>query len=99
MNESESTANDNWQLEEKLPISMVDNLANDLCKEYENRKYFRWYCLVINILGFDRIREIQARCKDSKYPAQLFSRIASEEAKAKVGLERYQRLRGRHGGS
>lgn len=97
MSEVNQTDNDNWQLLRKPPIEQVDELAKELCHEYDNFAFFRWYCLVINILGIERIKEIRSRCSDAKNKGALFSRYASEEAKRKVGLEAYQKLKGRYG--
>jgi hypothetical protein len=97
MDESNLIGNDNWQLDGKPPIALVDNLAKELCQDYDNFAFFKWYCLVINILGITRIEDIRDRCKDSKHKGQLFSRYAGEEAKQKVGLDRYQKLKGQYG--
>lgn len=91
------TADDEWQLNKRPPISKVDELAKELCKEYDNFAFFKWYCLVINTLGIDRVNEIRARCDDAKNKGQLFSRYAGEEAKAAIGLERYQKLKSSYG--
>jgi len=97
MNEINQIANDKWQMGKKPSITEVDFLAKELCLEYDNLAFFRWYCLVINILGLNRVREIQSRCSDSPKKGLLFSRIASEEAKNKVGLDTYRQLKGRYG--
>lgn len=98
MSEVNQIANDEWQLNRKPPISKVDELAKELCQEYDNFAFFKWYCLVINTLGIDRVNQIRARCSDAKNKGQLFSRYAGEEAKAAIGLERYQKLRSKYGG-
>jgi len=97
MNEINQIANDNWQMGKKPSITEVDALAKKLCLEYDNFAFFRWYCLVINILGLDRVNEIQSRCSDASHKGPLFSRIASEEAKNKVGLDTYKQLKSRYG--
>ena len=97
MNEINQIANDNWQLDRKPSITDVDALAKELCAEYDNFAFFRWYCLVINILGLERISTIRARCSDAPNKGHLFSRIASEEAKKKVGIDRYKQLKSQYG--
>lgn len=97
MNEINQTANNKWQLNGKPPIVEVDKLAKELCQEYDNYGFYRWYCLVINTLGVERVRQIQARCSDATDKGALFSRYASEEAKKKVGIDKVEHLKSRYG--
>lgn len=94
------TENDNWQLQNKPTFADVETLALELCKEYSNDKFFEWYCLVVNILGTERISAIRAMYsdhKDKEMAAKLFSARASQEAKSRVGISKYQALKSQHG--
>jgi hypothetical protein len=96
MNDSNQTANDKWQID-KLTIDTVDEKAKELCQLYNNFAFFKWYCIVVDILGIERIEVIQARCSDAKNPAALFSKLASQEAKKAIGLDKYEKLRAGYG--
>lgn len=96
-----ATDNDNYQLPQKPSFADVEDQALRLCVEYDNEKFFEWYCLVINILGLRRIAEIQsmyAEIETKELAAKLFSSRASQEAKRKIGIERYQHLKSQYGG-
>lgn len=97
MNEINQTDNDKWQLNRKPSIAEVDKLAKELCTEYDNFGFYRWYCLVINVLGVQRAKDIQSRCSDAVNKGALFSRYASEEAKNKVGIDKYESLKSKYG--
>lgn len=95
------TGDDNYQLPDKPNFGDVEDLALRLCSEYQNEKFFEWYCLVINILGLRRVADIRsmyAELKDKEKAAKLFSARASQEAKRKVGIEKYQHLKSEYGG-
>lgn len=69
----------------------VDDLALELCTQFNNHKYFRWYCSVIWKLGADRIQELRARVQDAKLPSRLFTKYVKEEL---TRLEARERMRG-----
>lgn len=99
-NSEKPTGDDNWKLSHKPTFSEVEDLADILCKDYKNIKFRRWYCLVINILGIQRISDIRAMYSDIENKAlagKLFSVRASQEAKQKVGLAQYQHLKSKYG--
>ena len=87
------TANDNNQSVRKCTMKEVDSLAAELCVQFSNHKYFRWYCSIIWKLGIDRIQELRGRVKDAKLPSRLFTMYANEELKQQ---QAQQRLRGLH---
>lgn len=61
-----------------LTLSEVDNLAQELCKDYNNPGFHKWYCKVIHTLGAKEVRNLRNRASDAKYPARLFSKMARE---------------------
>lgn len=88
------------QLHHKPSFADVELIANELCVEFNNIKFYEWYCLVINILGLERISIIRSRTsdmKDKEKAAKLFSARASQEAKQKVGITKYQSLKSQYG--
>jgi hypothetical protein len=97
MSDTNSTDNDNWQLGKKPTITQVDRLAKELCLEYDNLGFFRWYCRVINVLGVSRVKEIQARFSDTEGKAKLFSQLANEEVESKLGRDKYNELKKKYG--
>ncbi len=62
----------------QLPIGVVDELADELVAEYDNLKYRRWYCGVINDFGYAQVNEWRRRSKDGNYPAKLFSKYVKD---------------------
>lgn len=53
----------------------VEELANKLCSDFGNPKYFRWYCSVIYEFGIPYVEQLQARVSDAQYPGKLFSKL------------------------
>lgn len=93
MNDKESTENYNSELERKPTLQEIDELAAELCKEYQNYPFYRWYCRVINVLGIKRVNTIRSMYKDTRQAKHLFSRRASEEMQAKLGQEKLQKIK------
>jgi hypothetical protein len=79
MNNKSEEETGNQQLERKPSLQEVDDLANELCKQFRNFDFFRWYCKVIYTLGVDRVLILRARVSDSKLPGKLFSEYAKED--------------------
>ena len=62
----------------KPRIAQVDDIANELVKEYNNPDYRKWYCGVIKKFGVARVNEWQDRAKSGKYPGRLFTSYVNE---------------------
>ena len=97
MSYTNRTGNDNSQLNNGTRFSVVDSLANELCSEYGNAKFYKWYCKVINVLGVERVLALRGMCSDAKQPGQLFSRRANQEMQTKLNKQRLDELKGNHG--
>lgn len=97
MSYTNRTGNDNSQLNNGMPFSVVDSLANELCSEYGNAKFYKWYCKVINVLGVERVLALRGMCSDAKQPGQLFSRRANQELKEKQGKQKLDDFRNSYG--
>lgn len=97
MSYTNGTGNDNRQLDSSPSFSVVDSLANELCTEYGNAKFYKWYCKVINTLGIERVLILRGMCVDAKYPGQLFSRRANQEMQAKLSKQKLYDLRKNYG--
>lgn len=65
-------------LNKKLPIGVVDEIADRLVTEYGNRQFRRWYCGVVYQFGPNKVYEWQARAKEGKDPARLFSKYVKD---------------------
>ena len=74
---------------EQVDVRLVDSLADELCHEYSNTDFRKWYCNIIYELGLPRVNEIRGRCRDAKQPGRLFSKLA----KAEIQHMKVQRLR------
>jgi len=78
----EQLAND--QLTSTKPsLEKVDMLADELCSEYDNLGFRKWYCKVINDFGIERVVAWQENSRSGSTPAKLFSyyvKQAREEA-------------------
>jgi hypothetical protein len=80
------TENDNWK--NSLSVELVDQLADELIREYSNPQFRAWYCKLIYAFGPSRIKEWQGRVRDADNPAKLFSKLAAEALRAKEARER-----------
>jgi len=89
MNES---ANDKSELNRRPSIKEVDDLAMELCQEFNNHDFFRWYCSAIWKLGIGRILEIRGRVSDAKMPGHLFTKLMREELKRHDADETIKRM-------
>lgn len=61
-----------------LPVAAVDELADELVKEYSNDLYRRWYCGIIYEFGFATVNEWRTRAASGKQPARLFSKYVRD---------------------
>lgn len=84
---------DNYQFASKPTLQEIDDLAHELCNEYSNHGFYRWYCKVINVLGIERVKIIKAMYSDTKQAKHLFSRRASEEMVLKQAQQRMLDIR------
>lgn len=84
------TGNDNKQLSRKPSMEEVDDLAQELCKQFNNYGYFKWYCSIIWKLGIDRVKELQGRVRDAKLAGRLFTKYVEEDVRR---LESQQKLK------
>lgn len=84
--------NDSSELNRKPTIEQVDKLAAELCQEFNNHSYFKWYCTAIWKLGIDRISEIRGRVSDAKMPGHLFTKYVNEELKKRDANETIKRM-------
>jgi hypothetical protein len=62
----------------QLPIGTVDEIVEELCKEYSNPYYRRWYCGVIYEFGPSVVEEWRRRACEGKEPAKLFSKYVKD---------------------
>lgn len=76
----------NWK--DHIGIKEADRIAAELVNEYRNPDFRKWYCKLVYELGPHRIEELRGRVRDAKDPAKLFSKLASEELRAKQTRER-----------
>lgn len=98
MNDITPTDNSpNSQVEPKPTLIEVDSLANEICTEYSNHDFYRWYCKVINVLGVRRVNEIRSMYRDARQARHLFSKRASEEMKVKLAQQKLINLRNNNG--
>lgn len=97
MSYTNQTENDNSQLNKKVPFSLVDSLANELCSEYGNAKFYKWYCKVINTLGVERVLALRGMCSDAKAPGQLFSKRANQEMSQRSAKSKLDEMRNGYG--
>jgi hypothetical protein len=78
---------DNYQLpkgnsisktKHELPIDAVDQLADELVREYGNPLYRKWYCGVIYEYGFSQVNEWRKRASEGDEPGKLFSKYVKD---------------------
>lgn len=81
MNSMNTNENDNVS---KPPRNKVDAEALRLATKYGNGTFQPYYCKVIYTLGLQRVREIEGRVSDAKFPGRLFTKIANEEVAARA---------------
>ena len=62
----------------KLPIGVVDEIADGLATEYSNQQFRQWYCGVVYQFGPSKVHEWQARAKEGNEPARLFSKYVRD---------------------
>ena len=68
-----------------LAIAVVDRIADELVKEYNNQGFRRWYCGVIQEFGFTKVNEWQRRSKEGREPGKLFSMYVKDARKYSGG--------------
>lgn len=71
--------NENWQLGRNIPLSRVDQLADDLAEKFDNVAYRKWYVVAIYDLGEERINIILGRVSDARFPGKLFTHYVNQE--------------------
>lgn len=79
----------------KPTIKEVEDLANRICSEFNNSKYFSWYCGVIYDFGISTIEDLMKRVSDADYPGKLFTKIINEWRQEKRYLANRKRLHGK----
>lgn len=71
----------------KLAIDVVDKIADELAKDYNNLRFRNWYCGVIYQFGPNKVHEWQIRSREGNEPAKLFSKYV-KDARAYDGSRR-----------
>ena len=88
-----------WELrmtnDHNLNTQDVKELANLLCNEYGNSKYFKWYCGAIYEFGVRAIEDLRARVSDAKEPGRLFTKIIKDWRTGKKNRINKDRLHGK----
>ncbi len=77
-----------------VTISEVEQLANKLCTQYSNSKFFAWYCGVIYEFDVQTIETLMARVSDADKPGHLFTKIVKDWREDKKRAENRDRLHG-----
>lgn len=90
-----TTENDNWQLGKDLPASVVDDLADELVKQFDNELYRRWYCAAIYDLGLSKIDDLRKKVVTGDKPGKLFSFYVKQERNALRGKWRLNQMKKR----
>ena len=78
-----------------VTISEVEQLANKLCMQYSNSKFFACYCGVIYEFGVQTIETLMARVSDADKPGHLFTKIVKDWREDKKRAENRDRLHGK----
>lgn len=78
--ENKQLPKDNWENEgnKHLPIGLVDQLADELVREYSNPGYRKWYCKIIYTHGVEQVHEWRRRATEGNEPAKLFSKYVKD---------------------
>ena len=106
-NNPEAKSNDNTigndirpPFKDVLPVMEVTDEAERLSCKFKNTGWVPFYAKVIIWLGFERVHLIESRVSDSKYPAQLFTKIAKQEIESvrlqlinKLKIEKFKRIK------
>lgn len=61
-----------------VPVDVVDQLGDDLVREFNNPQFRSWYCKAIMELGPSKIHELRTRAKDGSNPAKYFSLLVKQ---------------------
>lgn len=61
-----------------VPAYLADELSLELCAEYGNYEYRKWYLKVIYTYGISQIVDWKKRASDGKCPGKLFSTYIKE---------------------
>lgn len=78
-----------------LNTQEVEELANRLCNEYGNSRYYKWYCGAIYEFGVRAIEDLRARVSDAKEPGRLFTKIIKDLRTSKKNRINKDRLHGK----
>lgn len=73
-----ANSSENNLVTEKLPLKVVDDLADALASEYDNQLYRPWYAGVITEFGVAQVEEWRRRASDGRSPGKIFSKYANE---------------------
>lgn len=77
-----------------ITIGEVEKLANKLCMQYSNSKFFAWYCGVIYEFGIKTVEDLMARVGDASKPGHLFTKIVKDWREEKRRSQNKDRLHG-----
>lgn len=77
-----------------ITIGEVEKLANKLCMQYSNSKFFAWYCGVIYEFGIKTVEDLMARVGDASKPGRLFTKIVKDWREEKRRSQNKDRLHG-----
>lgn len=66
-----------------VPVDLVDQLGDELVREFNNSRFRSWYCKAIMELGPAKIYELRKRSKDGSNPAKYFSLLVKQCLQAK----------------
>lgn len=67
----------------ELSVAFVDQLADEIVREYSTPKFRKWYIYLIYELGPQVVNDIRGRCRDARHPGKLFSKLAKERLSIK----------------
>jgi len=71
----------------KPSLEKVDKLADELCSEYDNFGFRKWYCKVINDYGIERVTAWQENSRSGATPAKLFSYYVKQAREEKTNFD------------
>lgn len=82
------TANSNKTLDSNLKLGLVDDLAENLAREFGNLSYKAWYCGLIYKFGPATVEEWRKRSITAKDPGKVFSKYAAQAGGYKKSYEK-----------
>ena len=63
---------------QKPTTEEVELMARLLAIEFENPRFFKWYCGVVHQFGPVQVEEWRLKAGEGKEPGKLFSKLVSE---------------------